>query len=126
MVNNLAEIQADRCMSNPEIPDPKLIEAILGPLLEDFVYWFARSQKLLENEKILFLGEQGQADLLARVSQAQQEVSATQMLTKTLGGQAGVEMSVLLPWHKLLAECSSVAMRFRSEQSVASPPPEVN
>jgi Protein of unknown function (DUF2605) len=113
-------------MANPETPDPKLIKAILEPLLEDFQYWFSRSQKLLENEEILFLGDRGQADLLARVLQAQQEVRTTQMLTQVLGGQAGVEMSVLVPWHKLMAECWQVGIRWRSQQSASSPTPEGN
>jgi Protein of unknown function (DUF2605) len=113
-------------MANPDRPDPRLLEAILDPLLEDFLYWFARSRKLLENETILFLGEPGQTDLLARVIQAQQEVSTTRMLTQALGGEAGVEMSVLVPWHKLLAECWQMAMRLRAERSSSSPTPEVN
>lgn len=113
-------------MANPEIPDPKLLKAILDPLLEDFQYWFARSQTLLETEELSFLGDRRQADLLARVLQAQQEVSTTQMLTQALGGQAGIEMSVLVPWHKLLTECWQVAMRFRSEGSASPPTPEVN
>lgn len=104
-------------MANPEVPDPKLLKAILDPLLEDFNYWFARSKTLLETEKLSFLGEQGQADLLSRVLQAQQEVTTTQMLTQALGGEAGVQMSVLIPWHKLLTECWQVAMQFRSQQA---------
>lgn len=104
-------------MATPDVPDPKLLKAILDPLLEDFQYWFARSKTLLETESLSFLGEQGQADLLARVVQAQQEVSTTQMLTQALGGEAGVQMSVLVPWHKLLTECWQVAMRFRSQQA---------
>lgn len=113
-------------MANPESPDPKLIKEILEPLLEDFQYWFSRSQHLLENENISFLGEQEQADLLARVMQAQQEVSATQMMTRVLDGRAGVEMSVLAPWHQLLTECARVGMRFRAERANSSPTSDAN
>jgi Protein of unknown function (DUF2605) len=104
-------------MLTPDLPDPELLKTILEPLLEDFQYWFARSRKLLETEQISFLGEEKQADLLARLLQAQQELSTAQMLVKATEGRAGIEMSVLMPWHQLLTECWKVAMRFRSEQS---------
>lgn len=104
-------------MLNPNLPEPDLLKTVLEPLLQDFQYWFARSRKLLENEEIPFLGSQRQADLLARVQQAQQEVSTAQMLLKATDGQVGVEMEVLMPWHKLLTECWQVSMRFRTERS---------
>lgn len=104
-------------MIDPHLPEPDLLKTVLEPLLEDFQYWFARSRKLLENEEISFLGKQGQADLLARVQHAQQEVRTAQMLLKATDGQVGVEMEVLMPWHKLLTECWQVSMRFRMEDS---------
>ncbi|MEB3829950.1 DUF2605 domain-containing protein [Phormidium sp. CCY1219] len=105
-------------MLNPNLPDPNLLKTVLEPLLEDFQYWFARSLTLLENEDISFLGRDGQADLVSRLQTAQQEVSTAQMLLKVTDGQAGVEMEVLMPWHKLLTECWQVSMRFRRENSV--------
>jgi hypothetical protein len=105
-------------MLNPNLPDPNLLKTVLEPLLEDFQYWFARSLTLLENEDISFLGRDGQADLVSRLQTAQQEVSTAQMLLKATDGQAGVEMEVLMPWHKLLTECWQVSMRFRRENSV--------
>jgi len=104
-------------MDSPKLPEPSMLKSILEPLLEDFQYWFDRSRKLLEREKIEFLGEEAQADLLARVIRAQEEVSTSQMLMKATGCQAGVEMSVLMPWHNLLAECWKVSTRLRMEQA---------
>jgi hypothetical protein len=104
-------------MLNPNLPEPDLLKSVLEPLLEDFQYWFGRSRKLLETEKIGFLGDRAQADLLSRVERAQQEVSTAQMLFKATDGKAGVEMEVLMPWHRLLTECWQVAMRFRMENS---------
>ncbi len=104
-------------MLNPNLPEPNLLKTVLEPLLEDFQYWFGRSRALLEAEEIRFLGAEGQADLLARVMQAQQEVSAAQMLLQVTNGQAGVEMQVLMPWHKLLTECWQVSVRNRMEKS---------
>ncbi|AFY82716.1 MULTISPECIES: DUF2605 domain-containing protein [Oscillatoriales] len=105
-------------MLNPNLPEPNLLKTLLEPLLEDFQYWFARSRKLLENEEISFLGKEGQTELLARVQYAQQEVTTAQMLLRATEGQVGVEMEVLMPWHKLLTECWQVSMRFRMENSL--------
>ncbi|HEY9699948.1 MAG TPA: DUF2605 domain-containing protein [Trichocoleus sp.] len=97
--------------------DPEFLKTLLHPLLEDFQYWFARSQTLLENEAIDFLGDDLQADLLARIQQAQQEVSTAQMLLKLTDGQVGLETSILMPWHQLVTECWQVGMRHRMQRS---------
>lgn len=94
-----------------------MLKKVLEPLLEDFQYWFDRSRKLLESETIEFLGEERQNDLLNRVIRAQEEVSSAKMLLEATGCQAGVDMSVLMPWHRLLTECWQVSMRLRSERS---------
>lgn len=104
-------------MFNSNLPDPELLKTLLQPLLEDFQYWFGRSQQLLETEELNFLSMQQQADLLARVKQAQEEVKTVQMLFKATDGQVGVETATLIPWHKLVTECWQVGMRFRMEQS---------
>lgn len=107
-------------MLNPNMPEPEFLKSLLEPLLEDFQYWFGRSRSLLETESIQFLGVEGQAQLLRRVQQAIEEVNTAKMLFQATGGQVGLEMEVLVTWHKLLTECWQVAMRFRAERS-ASP-----
>jgi len=104
-------------MNSHNAPEPSLLKTVLEPLLDDFQYWFSRSQTLLEQESIAFLGAEAQADLLSRVTKAQKEVATSKLLLQATGCQAGVEMSVLMPWHQLLAECWKVAIRFRSEQA---------
>ena len=104
-------------MSNSQSSNSELLKSLLAPLLDDFQYWFGRSRALLETETITFLGPDAQADLLARVLTAQQEVSTTQLLFNTTGGQVGVEPAVLVPWHALVQECWRVAMRFRQESA---------
>lgn len=100
---------------NSEPPDSELLKTLLEPLLEDFQYWFGRSQSLLENNQIEFLGQEAQANLLQRVQQAQKEVSAAQALIKLTEGKVGIETSTLMPWHNLVTECWRVGMRFRME-----------
>jgi hypothetical protein len=101
-------------MSQPQPSEQELLKAVLQPLLEDFQYWFSRSRTLLETEDIAFLSKEQQSDLLERVTLAQQEVSAAQMLFKATNGQVGVETATLIPWHRLLSECWQVGMQWRA------------
>lgn len=105
-------------MFDSHLPEPELLKTVLQPLLDDFQYWFERSQALLEENEISFLGDEKQRDLLERVKQAQQEVRAAQMLLDITHGQAGVETAVLVPWHHLVTECWQVSIRYRLEYSV--------
>ncbi|MFN9532847.1 MAG: DUF2605 family protein [Pseudanabaena sp.] len=63
-------------MSNTASPDPEMLRQLLEPLLEDFTYWFNRSQKLLSNERLNFLQESDQQNLLERVENALKVVAA--------------------------------------------------
>lgn len=108
-------------MYSSNAPKSELMKAVLQPLLEDFQHWFDRSITLLESETIDFLGEQEQQDLLNRVRQAQQLVSASQALSQATGNQACLDMPVVMSWHKLVHECWNVGIRFRQQQSQAAP-----
>ena len=107
-------------MLNPNLPEPELLKSVLQPLLEDFHYWFGRSRSFLETEQLSFISLKEQYDLLARVKQAQKEVSTAQMMFKATDGQVGIDMATLMPWHELVTECWKVAMKFRSQQSQTS------
>lgn len=102
---------------NPSQPTEKeLLKKLLQPLLEDFDYWFSRSRSFLESETIDFLSSEEQEDLLTRIRQSQQEVQTTKMLFEATDGQVGIDTKILMPWHQLVAECWSVAQKWRSEQ----------
>ncbi len=105
-------------MFNSNLPDPDLLKTVLEPLLDDFQYWFERSRSLFESAPISFLKAEQQAALLARVTQAQQEVRTTQTLLKVTDGQVGVETSMLMTWHQIVTECWQVSMRLRSNPSI--------
>lgn len=107
-------------MAQSQPSEQELLKTILQPLLEDFQYWFSRSRSLLENEDVSFLSEEQQSDLLARVKQAQQEVSTAQMLFQATDGKVGIETTTFVPWHRLLNECWQVGMRWRSLTSTNS------
>lgn len=109
-------------MLNSNLPEPELLKTLLAPLLDDFQYWFSGARSRLEKSEIHFLGPEKQADLLHRVKQTQQEVSAAQSLFKATNGQIGVEAAILITWHQLVAECWQVMVRSRSEESIKNQP----
>ncbi len=103
-------------MLNSNLPEPELLKVVLKPLLEDFQYWFSQSRSRLEATQLRSLNPQQQSDLLERVKQAQQEVSAVQSLFQVTHGQAGVDTSILMTWHQLVTECWQVAVSARLEE----------
>lgn len=96
----------------------QLLEQLLEPLLEDFIYWFGRSQSLLANTDIDFLTEQQRHHLLERLDTAQKEVQTAKLLFNLSGKTVGVDVQAMAPWHGLLMECQSIGMRYRQEQQV--------
>ncbi len=106
-------------MTLPSVPpeDTNLLKAVLPPLLDDFQHWFGRTASLLEEQTLSFLSPAEQADLLTRVRSAQNQVSVSQTLCAATDSQAGVEMKVVMSWHKLVNECWSVAMRYRRDNA---------
>ncbi len=104
-------------MFNSPLPaEPELLKALLEPLLDDFQYWYGRSQTLLESERLTFLTEDEQQDVLQRVLDSKQAVSVMQSLLSATGGQAGVDMQVLMSWHKLVHECWGLSTKYRQSQ----------
>ena len=108
------DIKFFEMMSNSQPTEQELLKSVLEPLLDDFQYWFSRARTLLESENISFLSPDEQARLLERVKHSQQEVSTAQMLFKATGGRTGIDPAVLVPWHRLVAECWQVARGWRS------------
>ena len=107
-------------MTSPDLPGPlpedkALLKSILPPLLEDFQHWFSRTLTLLETREISFLSDDEKRDLRSRVQVAQKQVGASQALTSLTDSQAGIEMPVVMSWHKLVHECWGVALRLRRE-----------
>lgn len=101
-----------------ELPDDiNLLKTVLPALLEDFQHWFGRTVERLESSQASFLTPEQQQGLLARVRAAKQQVSAAQVLSAATDSQAGIEMSVVMGWHKLVHECWGVALRMRREES---------
>jgi Protein of unknown function (DUF2605) len=101
-------------MFDPLPSDPNLLKLVLSPLLDDFTAWFEQSSQLLGGTPLSFMTPDAQQDLGDRVNHALGEVKVAQALLTVTDGQAGVEMAVLMNWHKLVAECWGVSMKRRS------------
>lgn len=104
-------------MLHSNLPEPQLLKTLLEPLFDDFHYWFGRASHLLRTEVMSFMEPATQAQLLAEVSQAQQEVTAAQSLFTATEGMAGVDTAVLMKWHQLVNECWRVAYQYRVSKS---------
>lgn len=103
-------------MFSPNSADSELLKTILEPLLADFKYWLEKSVDFLTANELSFMSTDEQADLLARALQVQQEVAAAHALYAVTDGKAGIDPSVLIPWHHLVVECWQAAKRFRQEK----------
>lgn len=111
-------------MTVPSTPpeDADLLKSVLPPLLNDFQHWFDRTVSMLENQTISFLTPAEQSDLLERVHVAQKQVSVSQALSSATESQAGIEMPVVMGWHKLVHECWGIALRLRRENAAKTIP----
>jgi hypothetical protein len=98
-------------MGDSNLLNADLLKSVLEPLLDDFQYWFERYRQILENERIQFMSEQEQLNLLKRVKDAQNELNTTKMLFKATNQQVGIDMATVMPWHQLVTECWGVGMR---------------
>lgn len=103
-------------MRDSNLSETELLKTVLQPLLSDFQYWFTSSRKLLETERLSFMSQEQQFELLLQVKNALEEVNTAKMMFAATDGQVGVEMETLVPWHKLVTECWKVTIRFRQER----------
>jgi hypothetical protein len=105
-------------MNNTASPDPEMLKKLLEPLLDDFIYWFDRAQKLLSSQRLDFLTEDDQQKILERVEHALKEVNVAIALFRVTGHQVGVDMTTMKPWHQLLMECQAIGMRYYRNQAI--------
>jgi hypothetical protein len=96
----------------------QLLEQLLEPLLDDFTYWFDRSEALLANPDLDVISPEERQDLLQRLSTAQKEVQTAKLLFNLSGKTVGVDVQVMAPWHALLMECQAIGMRYRQKQQL--------
>ncbi|MGQ9837351.1 MAG: DUF2605 domain-containing protein [Cyanobacteriota bacterium] len=91
----------------------ELLQEILGPLLEDYHYWFERSRRFLEEETLDFISPEEQQSILERVLAAQSELQAAEALYQLSDNEVGIDPQLMAKWHRLLMECAELGRRFR-------------
>jgi len=91
----------------------KLLRQILGPLLEDYHYWFERCRRFLQEETLDFISPEVQQSLLERVLAAQAELQAAEALYRLSDNEVGIDPALMAKWHRLLMECAELGRRFR-------------
>ena len=104
-------------MSPKQPTEQELLKNVLEPLLDDFQYWFERSHSLLKSEQLPFFSAQEQEELLQKIETSWQEVNTAKMLFKITDGTAGIDPKMLIPWHRLVAECWGIAQRWRETKN---------
>ena len=102
-------------------PDSRqLLQELLTPLLEDFRYWFGKSITLLEDNRIEFLSQVEQTDLLERVRAALGELQSAEQLYNLSDRSVGIDSKLVVKWHRLLLECGGVGQQYRRLQAQQS------
>ncbi len=104
-------------MFEPLPSDSDLLRITLSPLLDDFTHWFVAAETLLSSAPLNFMAPEAQSDLLDRIQKAIEQVNVARSLLAATDGQAGVEMAVLMTWHKLVAEYWGISIKNRSLNS---------
>jgi Protein of unknown function (DUF2605) len=104
-------------MSNPSSSESELLQSLLEPLLEDVRYWLGRSLDLLKSQRLDFISESEQSNLVIRVENALKELGVATMLYEATGKQVGIEVATMMPWHNLLLECQAIGMRYHQNKA---------
>ncbi len=105
--------------NQPELP---LMQAVLEPLLEDFQYWFGKTQTLLTSPKADCLAASDRQTFIQEVEEAQRAVVTAKTLLLATDGHAGVDMAVVGQWHQLVHKCwkTSRYIRQQNQENSAS------
>ncbi|NEQ47103.1 MAG: DUF2605 domain-containing protein [Leptolyngbya sp. SIOISBB] len=89
--------------TNPS--EPPIMQVVLEPLLEDFQYWFGKTQTLLNSSQADCLAVSDRQTFTQEVEAAQRAVATAKTLLLATDGQAGVDIAVVGQWHRLVGKC---------------------
>ncbi|NJK63132.1 MAG: DUF2605 domain-containing protein [Synechococcaceae cyanobacterium SM2_3_1] len=94
----------------------ELLKQVLDPLLEDYHYWFDRSQELLESGPLEVISAADQSQLLAQVRDAQAELRAAESLYRLSENEVGIDPKLMAKWHRLLMACADLGLKYRQHR----------
>jgi hypothetical protein len=100
--------------------DRQLLQTIIEPLLEDFIYWFNKSETMLTSQRINFLAKEEQSAMISKIQKHKQEISAAQSLFRAMNSAVIIEPSQVQKWHAAVKEYWSIAVKLRNQRTADS------
>ena len=105
--------------SSPSSPSPdsapagELLDQLLGSLMGDFRFWFARGLVLLELCPDRVMDPDQRAALAAELEEAQRALQAASSLRQAAPTPMALEMETLTPWHQLVLKVWNLSAALR-------------
>ncbi len=105
--------------SPPSFPSPdsapagELLDQLLGSLMGDFRFWFARGLVLLELCPDRVMEPDQRAALAAELEEAQRALQAASSLRQAAPTPMALEMETLTPWHQLVLKVWNLSAALR-------------
>lgn len=93
--------------------DAALLEHLLGSLLDDFSFWFARGETLLDLCPELVMAADARARLRSELDQARRELQAAVALRGASPVPMALSMETMAPWHQLMLQIWSLSAQLR-------------
>ena len=100
-----------------------LLDQLLGSLLGDFRFWFARGQVLLSLCPDRVMGPLERQQLAEELDTAQRQLAAASSLRQAAPTPMALAMDTLTPWHQLMLKVWNLSAALRLA-GVALPDPD--
>ncbi|MEB3261357.1 MAG: DUF2605 domain-containing protein [Cyanobacteriota bacterium] len=94
-------------------PAGELLDSLLGSLISDFRYWFARGQRLLELCPDRVMAPEQRQALALELDQAQRSLQAAVSLRQAVPTPMALELDTLAPWHQLMLKVWNLSAALR-------------
>lgn len=99
--------------SSDSQPAGELLDQLLGSLMGDFRFWFARGLVLLELCPDRVMAPDQRASLAAELEEAQRALQAASSLRQAAPTPMALEMDTLAPWHQLVLKVWNLSAALR-------------
>ncbi len=94
-------------------PADQLLDELLGSLLADFRFWFARGLVLLELCPDRVMPPDQRRDLALELEEAQRALQAAASLLAAAPAPMALELDILAPWHRLVLRVWNLSAALR-------------
>ena len=109
----MATIPPSSPSSSGSPPAGELLDHLLGSLMGDFRFWFARGLLLLELCPDHVMAPEQRQALAAELEQAQRALQAASSLRQATPAPMALEMDTLAPWHQLVLKVWNLSAALR-------------